>query len=240
MLKKPITFEDFDGNERTETHYFNLNKGELAKMELTLGDGEGYVELLKKIAAAKDPKLIISTFEDFIARSYGVRSEDGQYFYKNDEILARFKASPAYDALLYEMCTDAQASALFVNGVVPASAQYSESELQARLQKNPEELLAELDKTPAELARERSESRMQGHLSQQPQTPQPQRVADPVVQPPSIPTQPQFQAPQPAFTPQELTDHINQAGQGGIITPAQPIQQFPQAPSTPYDQSFTD
>jgi hypothetical protein len=206
MLKKPITFEDFDGNERTEIHYFNLNKGELAKMELTLGDGGGFVESLKRIAREKNPKLIIATFEDFISRSYGVRSEDGQHFYKNERILEQFKATPAFDALLLEMCTDSAAASLFINGVVPVSLQQSESAVLEQIQKSPEELLAQLDKSPAELARERSEAALRGH--QPKAAPEPQRVADPVVQPPAVPQQPQFQPPV----------HAEPDGQGGYRT----------------------
>lgn len=215
MLKKPIKFEDFNGNERTEVHYFNLNKGELAKMELTLGDGEGFIESLKSIAREKNPKLIIKMFEDFIQRSYGVRSDDGEHFYKNERVLEQFMATPAYDALLLEMCTDSAAASLFINGVVPVSLQQSEESIQEQLKKSPDELLAQLDKTPAEIARERSEAALRGH--QQKAAPEPQRVADPIIQPPAVPTQPQFQAPEPrTYTEQEQRAGYVQGALGPI------------------------
>ena len=32
MFKKPITYTDYDGNERTETFFFNLSKAECMEM----------------------------------------------------------------------------------------------------------------------------------------------------------------------------------------------------------------
>jgi hypothetical protein len=47
MLKKVITFTDYDGNERTETFFFNLSKAEVTEMELSLAGG--LVKTIEKI-----------------------------------------------------------------------------------------------------------------------------------------------------------------------------------------------
>ena len=39
MYKKTITYEDFDGNKRTEDFYFNLTTAEVAKMEMGVTGG---------------------------------------------------------------------------------------------------------------------------------------------------------------------------------------------------------
>ena len=39
MLKKTITYTDFNGKQRTETFYFNLTKAEVAEMEATVDGG---------------------------------------------------------------------------------------------------------------------------------------------------------------------------------------------------------
>ena len=45
MLKKTITYTDYNGMERTEDFYFNLSKAELMEMEMsTTGGMEAYVE----------------------------------------------------------------------------------------------------------------------------------------------------------------------------------------------------
>ena len=47
MLKKTITYTDFDDNERTEDFYFHLSKAEIAEMELS--ENGGLVKLIGKI-----------------------------------------------------------------------------------------------------------------------------------------------------------------------------------------------
>ena len=67
MLKKTITYVDFDGNKRTEDFYFNLTKAEVAEMEMTTEGG--LVKKLEKIVAAQDSKRIIEEFKDLILKS---------------------------------------------------------------------------------------------------------------------------------------------------------------------------
>lgn len=118
MLKKTITYTDFDGNERTEDFYFNLTKAEAMEMEMST-DG-GFHKLLTKIVAEKDTKRIIEHFKDLILRAYGVKSPDGKRFIKNEEIRDSFAQTEAYSVLFMELATNAEASAAFVNGILPA------------------------------------------------------------------------------------------------------------------------
>ncbi len=39
MLKKTITYEDFDGNQVTEDHFFHLSKADLVEMEVSQKGG---------------------------------------------------------------------------------------------------------------------------------------------------------------------------------------------------------
>ncbi len=118
MIKKTITYSDFNGNERTEDFYFNLTKAEITKMELSTKGG--LAELIQRIVAAQDTPAIIEVFEDLIKRSYGVKTPDGRGFVKRAEDLEAFMSTEAYSQLFMELATDADAAAKFVNGVVPA------------------------------------------------------------------------------------------------------------------------
>lgn len=118
MIKKTITYTDFNGNERTEDKYFNLTKAEITKMELSIKGG--LAEMIKRIVDAQDTPAIIEVFEDLIKRSYGVKTPDGRGFVKRAEDLEEFMATEAYSQLFMELATDAEAAAAFVNGVVPA------------------------------------------------------------------------------------------------------------------------
>lgn len=117
MLKRTITYTDYDGLERTEDFYFNLTRAEVAEMELSV-DG-GLVKMLNKIVEAKDGKRIIETLKDFILKAYGEKSPDGRRFIKNDEVRDNFAQTEAYSKLFMELALDADAAAKFINAIVP-------------------------------------------------------------------------------------------------------------------------
>jgi hypothetical protein len=118
MLKKTIKYMGADGVERTEDFYFNLNKAELMRMEMSIKGG--LTERINRIVAAQDAPEIIAVFEDLIQKSYGIKTLDGRGFRKTPEALEEFMATEAYSELFMELATDADAAAKFINGIVPA------------------------------------------------------------------------------------------------------------------------
>ena len=117
MLAKKITYTDFDGEERTETFYFNLTKAELLEMQIK--HPGGYGEYLQRIIDAKDQVEVMDAFTELLAASYGEKSEDGRRFRKSKELFEDFKSTVAYDELFVEILTDANAAVNFVNGILP-------------------------------------------------------------------------------------------------------------------------
>lgn len=117
MLKKTITYEDFDGNKRTEDFYFNLTKAEVAEMELSYNGGLS--KMLQKIVQEQDSKRIVEAFKDLVLRAYGEKSLDGRRFVKNQEIRDQFAQTIAYSDIFMELAFDADKAAAFVNGIVP-------------------------------------------------------------------------------------------------------------------------
>lgn len=118
MVKKTITYSDYNGNERTEDFYFNLTKAEITKMEM--GTTGGLAEMIQRIVAAQDTPAIIKIFEDLILKAYGRKSPDGKRFEKSEELIREFEQTEAYSQLFMELATDADKAAEFVNGIVPA------------------------------------------------------------------------------------------------------------------------
>lgn len=118
MIKKSITYTDYNGVERTEDFYFNLTKAEVMEMEMSTTGG--LAEMIQRIVAAKDQPAIIKIFKDLILKAYGEKSADGKRFMKSDEIRTGFEQTEAYSQLFMELATDADAAAKFVNGIVPA------------------------------------------------------------------------------------------------------------------------
>ena len=118
MIKKTITYTDYNGAERTEDYYFNLTKAEIMKMEMSTAGG--LAEMINRVVAAQDQTAIIAIFEDLICKAYGVKTPDGKGFTKKKEDLEAFMATPAYSELFMELATNADAASAFVNGIVPA------------------------------------------------------------------------------------------------------------------------
>jgi len=120
MVKKTITYTDYDGTERTEDFYFNLSEAEITEMQLSVEGGmRGYIE---KIVAAKSQLELVKLFKDILLRSYGKKSLDGRLFVKNETNTAEFVASPAYSIIYMELVTDTAAATKFVNALIPVSA----------------------------------------------------------------------------------------------------------------------
>ena len=118
MLKKTITYTDYNGVERSENFYFNLTKAEIIEMEL--GTVGGFAEMVQRIVDAKDAPTIIKIFKDLVLKAYGEKSADGKRFIKSDELRESFAQTEAYSQLFMELATDSKAASAFVNGIVPA------------------------------------------------------------------------------------------------------------------------
>lgn len=118
MLKKTIKYTDYNGVERTEDFYFNLNKAEL--MEMELGTTGGFAEMIQRVVAAQDGPSIMKVFKEMILKAYGEKSLDGKRFVKSDKLSEEFSQTEAYSILFMELATDAEAAAAFINGLMPA------------------------------------------------------------------------------------------------------------------------
>ena len=119
MLKKTVTYVDYNGVERTEDFYFNLSKAEVAEMELSVQGG--FSKMLEEIVASKDNVQIVTLFKQMVLKSYGEKSPDGRRFIKSDEIAQAFAQTEAYSEIFMELALDEKKAADFVNGILPAN-----------------------------------------------------------------------------------------------------------------------
>ncbi len=120
MLKKTITYTDYNGNKRTEDFWFNLSQAEAMEMEMSV-DG-GISEMLRKIIAAQSAPEIIRLFKEIILKAYGEKSPDGRRFIKSEELSRAFSETEAYSILFMELATNTSAASAFVNGILPANS----------------------------------------------------------------------------------------------------------------------
>lgn len=117
MYKITETYEDYDGNKRTEDFYFNFSKAEIIDMQF--GIEGGFAAKVNRIIAAQNVPELIKIFKDLITRSYGQKSDDGRRFIKSEELTKDFIETPAFSQIYMRLATDAKAAEEFVNHVIP-------------------------------------------------------------------------------------------------------------------------
>ena len=116
MLKKKVTYLDFNDQEVTEEFYFNLTTPEVTRIIAKIGsDIDVYAE---KLAKEEDYEGIIDFTETLILTSYGVKSEDGKRFVKSKEARENFEYSAAYAELFEQLMTDPEQSKAFGQGLM--------------------------------------------------------------------------------------------------------------------------
>lgn len=99
MLKQKVQYEDFDGATQVEDLYFNLNRMELIALQSRYGK-EDMAAYIDKLVEDKNIEKVYEILNDIVLSAYGLRSEDGKRFIKNETIREEFKQSLAYEALI--------------------------------------------------------------------------------------------------------------------------------------------
>ena len=139
MLKRNITYENFNGENCSGTFYFNISKPEI--VELQYSEADGFDETLKKIVKADDQGALIAIFKKLILDSFGQKSPDGERFIKNAQLREDFSQMAAFHSLFMELATNSDSASEFIIGIFPKDM---EVELQNSLKSpdGPEALIA--------------------------------------------------------------------------------------------------
>lgn len=119
MLTKEITYEDVNGQMRTETFNFNLSESELS--EFAFSEDGGLAGVMKKIIESQDVPKIMMYFKKIILMSYGEKSADGRRFIKSPELSKAFSETGAYDKLFMELFHSGEKANEFFKGIIPAN-----------------------------------------------------------------------------------------------------------------------
>lgn len=123
MLKQDITYRTFDDEVATETLYFNITKSELLE-QLDLGDK--LEDLQKRLGGeertltTKEIQEVLDMVKLFMRLSYGVRSEDGKRFLKNEQVWEEFTQTATYDAFLFSLFEQPEKAITFMVNVLPS------------------------------------------------------------------------------------------------------------------------
>lgn len=134
MTSRTFEYDDFDGNHRVETCYFNLTKAETIEW-LTMNGDYTLDKLILKLNEKSNGKEVMAIFKDLICRSYGEKSLDGRRFVKTDDVKANFMETEAFSILFTELVTDGEKAAQFVKDILPHDFM---NEIQKIMEQNPD------------------------------------------------------------------------------------------------------
>lgn len=118
MIIKTVKYTDYDGNERNEDLYFNLNKAEVTEMELSVNGR--FSTMLEKLVKEKNSSEMIKVLKEIILKSYGEKSIDGKRLVKSEEISKAFSETEAYVEVFMEIVSSPEAAIAFVQGILPS------------------------------------------------------------------------------------------------------------------------
>ena len=120
MISYSVTYNDFDGNSRTEKHYFNLNKTKLTMLNARYGGS--LKNVVARLSMTENAKEMMDILMDVFKTSYGRMGDDRIHFRKSQEIWEDFASTPAFDKLFMEVMGSDEESAKFMRGVLPPNA----------------------------------------------------------------------------------------------------------------------
>ena len=138
MIRKTLTYMDYEGQEHTKDFYFSLNQTEFALMNNRFPGGfEAY---LKRIQEDHNEEKLLDLLMMFIVEGYGIRLSDDD-FIKEDEqgrkLGIRFKCTEACDNLITELLEKENNIGAFLIGMLPKKVQKKANEdLNEMLAKN--------------------------------------------------------------------------------------------------------
>jgi hypothetical protein len=124
MLKKTITYEDYNGEKKTRDFYFHMNQVEFAKLN---GEIPGGLEKrIQEIIEDKDEDAMLRMIDLLVTRSYGRFDEDDE-FTKVDRfgrpLYEKFVNIDAYDKLIIELVTGENNITNFLKAILPKDLQ---------------------------------------------------------------------------------------------------------------------
>jgi len=125
MLKKTITYEDYNGDTVTDDFYFNLTKVECMELEYSFGANNTLTNTITTLVESNDVGALIAAIKKILLMSYGIKTPDGKRFIKNDSIREEFEQSPAFEKIYWDLVTNQDEAASFISGIVPQNVRDS-------------------------------------------------------------------------------------------------------------------
>ena len=116
MLKQRVKYQGFDGELIEEDLYFNLTRMDLIELNDRY-ESKDMAAYMDKIVKEKNIKELYKVLKDIVLMAYGVKSEDGKRFIKNQTVKDEFAESLAFAQLIEDFHETDTAMSAFVTGI---------------------------------------------------------------------------------------------------------------------------
>jgi hypothetical protein len=124
MISKVISFEDFAGNQVTDTFWFHLSGAEVTELAMSR---KGLDEYLEEIIKTEDVAQLFTIFKELLGLAVGKPLSD-RVFDKSPMITAEFLRSGAYEEFFFELIANPSEAAVFIKEIMP-------KDLESRIEK---------------------------------------------------------------------------------------------------------
>ena len=116
MLKKHVKYQGFDGEIIEEDLYFNLTRMDAIELS-ALYESKDLAPYIDEIVKNEDIASLYRVLKDIVLLAYGVKSEDGKRFIKNEVVKKEFEESLAFAQLIEDLHETDSALSEFVTGI---------------------------------------------------------------------------------------------------------------------------
>ena len=116
MLKKHVKYQGFDGEIIEEDLYFNLTRMDAIELSARY-ESKDLAAYMDEIVNKKDIVSLYRVLKDIVLLAYGVNSEDGKRFIKNETVKKEFEESLAFAQLIEDLHETESALSEFVTGI---------------------------------------------------------------------------------------------------------------------------
>ena len=116
MLKKHVKYQGFDGEIIEEDLYFNLTRMDAIELSARY-ESKDLAAYMDEIVKKEDIVSLYRVLKDIVLLAYGVKSEDGKRFIKNETVKNDFEESLAFAQLIEDLHETESALSEFVTGI---------------------------------------------------------------------------------------------------------------------------
>lgn len=118
MIRKEISYVDFNDKPQKDIAYFHLSKAELGKLQMR--ENGTFIDRLQELVARRQVEAMYNFVYNLVLDAYGERDPEGRKFIKNPALREDFEQSIAFSEFLSELLADGDSLSDFIRAILPA------------------------------------------------------------------------------------------------------------------------